>query len=240
MKLSIAQRKMVAELVIGLSICGGAYYFLVQPLKRELIAIRAQTSDALTKSPVTTPPDPAKIQALLRTVREKSERIVAGGDVARSEAEMFSRLGSLAGKFAVRIEELRSVSKSTFAQTPAPAPAPAPAPNTPPGQPGDPSAPPIAIAKDARVQYEFSARGTYANITAFLAAIDDELGYSIVRSVRMVPVGEGESDLISVSVRTEHFDFDTTALNAILNAPAVAAAPESAPPSPSGPGGTHR
>lgn len=237
MKLSAAQRKIASEFVIGLSICGAAYYFLVQPLKRELIVLNTQTAEALASSPVTAPPDPAKVQSLLRSVREKADRILDNGKVARSEAEMFARLNGLAARYEVRIEELRSTAKSPLSppSNTGPAIEPANSPNAP-----GPAATPLVpvLLKDFRVQYEFTARGSFANATAFIAAIEDELGYSVVRNVRIVPFAEGDTDVVTLSVRTEHFDFDLSALNALLGTGAVAAAPE--PTGNAAPGGTQR
>jgi hypothetical protein len=238
MKLTVAQRKMFAELVIGLSICGAAYYFLVQPLKKELAAVRAQTSATMAVATVPTPPDPAKLAAIIQSVKDKSERIAAGGVVARSEAEMFSRLGSLAKRFDVRIDELRSVSKSTIsvASPAAPAPAPGPPagpPGGPPGGPIDPIAGLVIPPKDTRVQYEFSARGAYPSVAAFLAAIGTDLGHSVVRTVRLSPAGATDPKMLSVSVRTEHADFDVAAVNAALTAPP---GPPGTPGSPGTPG----
>lgn len=218
MKLSQAQRKMVAEVFVGLAMCGAAYYFLVQPLRKELMDVRAQVSAALAKAPITTPPDPAKVAALMENVKAKADRVQAAGEIARNESAMFARVSDLASSFNVRIEELRPSNKATQAAfVPLGVATPSPG-ATPPAGGAIALAP--ATPKDSSVSYEFAARGTYPDITAFITALGSELGYTVVRGVRMnTGGGDGKSSIL-VNIKTEHFNIDVSAALALTSAPA--------------------
>lgn len=209
MKLTVSQRKVAAELFVGLAVCGAAYYFAVQPLKRELQDLRTKIRAAQAKDSIAAPPDPAKVAALFESIRIKSAAIAEQGEIARSEASMFARLNELASKFSVRIDELRSTGSSAAAGAHAPAaPSPAPAP------PPDPAVPPI---RDTRTTYEFTARGAYADVAAFLGAIGSDLGYAVVRGVRLVPTGEATPNQLAVTIQTEHFEFDVAAMKRLAS-----------------------
>lgn len=213
MKLASAQRKTAAELVIGLAICGAAYYFLVQPLKRELFSLRAQSQTAASKAPVATPPDPAKVASLIENIRAKCQTICQRGEIARSEAAMFSQITQIASRFSIQIDELRVNTNARPGSTVTAAPPPG-AGN--PAQPPDPAIP--VPPKDTRTAYEFAARGSYPNVAAFLSALGSDLGYAVVRDVRISPPAEASPDQISVTVRTEHFAFDVGAVSALVDA----------------------
>jgi hypothetical protein len=54
------------------------------------------------------------------------------------------------------------------------------------------------------------AIASYEDIAAFAASIRNELGYAVIRSMRLTPVQDEHARLVRAFIETEHYSFDTT------------------------------
>lgn len=221
-------RKIACEFAIGLMVCGGAYFFLVNPAASELNRTRAEMTrvhQASTGTPGISSLSEAQVRDLRRFTSERAHEIARRSAPARDEAAMFTSVMDLAARHAVRINQLQPSTTTLLAQTAAPdANALPPAMDAAPTPP-DPYAPPRL--KDQRVAYTLNVAATYSDLAAFLNSLQHKLGYTNVKSVRCSPAGHDAPDLVQATIETEHFSFDLVGVKAEPVAPvATAPAPE--------------
>src|SRR5438445_387647 len=69
--------------------------------------------------------------------------------------------------------------------------------------------------KDTSSGYTLSITGGYSGLSGFLADLSHDLGYTLIRSVRISQPDLTKPDLLRASVETEHFAFDVTAIKTV-------------------------
>ena len=207
-------RRMVSEFAIGLMVCAGGYFFLVNPARTQTAKVRAQIDQAQRDAegtPGLASLTDAQVRELMRVTSERAHEIATRTEPARDEASLFTAVMSLANRHNVRVDQLQPNSSEAHAPTPPPAPV-------------DPLAPPTPAPKDTRTAYTISAVAPYSDLAAFLHSLQNRLGYTVVRSVRVVPAGNDTPDFVHAIIDTEYMAFDLAAVDAqpvkpIANAP---------------------
>jgi hypothetical protein len=189
-------RPLIAHALIAVSVCAGAYLLLVQGPSGRLAAARAE-ADALAIEVSTAESLREKVpqmNAALDRVRAEAARIRTLGRPARDERGLFAAVMALAGAHDVRIDELNPTRAATSGV----------------------STPPLGAERaprsgDAQVGYTIVAIATYDDLFAFVAGLESDLGHSMVRAVRIVPLQDDRSRLVRAVIETAHYSFDTTA-----------------------------
>lgn len=211
------RRQVIPHVAIALAVCLGGYMALVDPVRHKLAAERG-AADAPAKElqqGETLQADIARMTQAMQKVTEERARIDELGRAARDERKLFASIMGLAAASNVRVDELNP------AKVVAPA-APAKAANAPAGTP----APVLVAPGDTAVGYSMTAIATYEDLAKFLRALKSELGYTQVRSVRMMPVQDDKVKLIRATIETEHYAFDASPQSAAEDAMRTAAAGE--------------
>lgn len=192
--MSGSTRTPLAHAVIGLGLVVGAHLFAVEPAAKRLATVRAEIarreSDAATLRAVQS--SLPVVEAAADRARREVDALAAGSAAARDPGALFAGLAAIAASHGVRVEQLDPF------EPPQPA---VPAPG------GDPAA---AIPRDSRLGYTMILDASYPDLAAFLAALQRELGFVRIVSVRMVP--SGEEGRISARVQTVHHAFDLAAV----------------------------
>jgi hypothetical protein len=190
------RRQILAHGAMGLAACVGAYMVLVDGPRKQLVNAHAE-EQALTEQVRTAEGlrdrVPAMTAALDQTTRQAND-IKDMGRLAREERGLFGAVMSLAGTHHVRLDELNPAKIVT-------------GPARGPGLPGQ-ATPPAAI--DTAVGYTMVAVASYEDLAAFTAAIRGELGYSVIRAIRLTPVQDERAKLVRAVIETEHYSFDTS------------------------------
>lgn len=204
-------RRLVCEFVVAAAVCAGGYYFLVDGAHAKLAAVRADIAkvqqDETARSGIGSLTD-GQVNDLLRTTAEKAARMRARSAPALNESTMFARLSELASANSVRIEQLNPVQTQGAS---------APSAGPPPGTPAAAAAASAAQdgtapAKDIRVGYSLAVTGKYPDLTAFVSALTDRLGYTIVKSVRITQPDLHNADMLRAAIETEHLAMDLSAV----------------------------
>jgi hypothetical protein len=65
---------------------------------------------------------------------------------------------------------------------------------------------------ETRAAYSISLKGDYAAIARFVAAIQSDVAFSLVRTIRLAPMGD--SDQLQATIETEHISLNTKAFAA--------------------------
>lgn len=214
---STLSRRVASEFAIGLMVCAGGYYFLVNPARNQAASIRAQIDQvqkqaAETHGMASLTDD--QTRELTRLTSERAHEIAARSAPARNEAGMFSAVMDLANRHRVRIDQLQP-NGAVAALAPVAVPMP------------DPTMPPVPPPpKDAHTGYTLSLVADYSDLTGFVNSLQSRLGYTVVRSLRAVPSGDHTPNLVHAVIETEHFAFDLAGVDTQPVKP-VANAPES-------------
>lgn len=190
------RRQLFAHGAMGLAACVGAYMALVDGPRKQLVATRTESialAEQVRAAESLRDQVPAMTAALDKIARDEAQ-MKDMGRLAREERALFAAVMSLAGANHVRIDELNPVRSVGPAKAPPP----------PPGQA------PAAPANDTTVGYTMVAIASYEDVTAFITAIRTELGYALIRSVRMTPVQDERIKLVRAVIETEHYSFDTS------------------------------
>lgn len=233
-------RRCAAEVAVGLLICGGITWFLVLPAEERLAQAQAESARAgqtPESHPTLTAPQLKQFTdnaaRLAQTVRDQSK-------LAETETELFGRLMHLADRTGIRIEQLEpgAVTRAAIGGPTQP--------GTLPNSDGTTSASSAnaaggapSAAKDGAVAYQLTITATYERLQSFLAELREDVGFVIVRSVRVSPantaggklkdVRASEGPELTAHVITEHFWFDVSQLEKAV------ALPQAAAPAPEGP-----
>lgn len=210
-------RQLLCESIIGVSLCVGAYVWLVEPQSAKLAKIEAGIG-LLSSNPNQSLPTPQEIESAQRALSEVNARITQiekASASARDESGMFAALMALAAAHRVRVDSLQPV---TLADA-GPARSATPAGAAPPPPPGAtvPEPPP----NDTRLAYSMAVVASYSDVVNFLNALQASSGYTVVRSVSMEPTEDVSPQLVRATIDTVHFSFDTSRV-----IPPVAAAAE--------------
>lgn len=193
-------RRLGAELAIGLSLCAGAYLLLVDPLERSLASTREELGALRSRasggsSAKVTPEQAAKAIAQARSFAREVRRRSAP---ALSEAEMFSAVTALAQRHHVRLDLLQPTGAPRQAAR------------------SDERSDRKPLPGDARTGCTLTFMADFSDAAAFLADLQRELGYALVRAVRLTPTAEPGTRNVTVIAETEHRAFDTSVLEAAL------------------------
>ena len=192
-------RQVVSHAAIGVSLCIGAYSFFVEPIHKRLAEAKSREDQATTEL------RPAEgmqervgaMKTALERAEQESARIRELGRPARDERDLFASITSLAEACHVRIDQLTPVVLATPGASAAAR---------------DPSAPalPTASTRDAVTGYTITAVCSYQDLAEFLLQVRSELGYSMVRSVRLTPLADERVRAVQAVIETEHYSFDAS------------------------------
>jgi hypothetical protein len=190
------RRQLVATGVIGVAVCLGGSMGVVGPAKRQLASARARVEvlNAQLRDAEAARDSTAEYTGALARVRSEARAVSDAGAMARDERQLFSALMASAAANRVRIDQLNPT--KTVAAAP------------PPAAPGAPASAPPAGDRDVAVGYSMTAVGSYGDVAAFLRSLRSELGFTTVRSVRMVPTGDDSRQTVRALIETTHWSFD--------------------------------
>lgn len=211
------------ELLLGVAVCAAGYFFVVDPAESRLAKAREQITALAAQTGASARPaiPPERAEALLKEAQERSRSIETRSALAKEQSALFAALMDLSGKHHIRVDQLQPTSGPAGRRPDrrASAPPPPPPPTGPGGAPGAagdvPRAPTI---ESACVRYSIAATGSYADLASFIGALQTELGFTRVRSVRIDPVREATTPTVQVMIETEHYAFGIGDL-AIAEAP---------------------
>jgi Tfp pilus assembly protein PilO len=248
-------RKSAPELLIGVAACTAVMMLVVDPMHVKLAEANAKVSDlqqAVAKLK-TSPGALTDAQSRTNDAQQALNAIGARGTVVLERTEMFRTLMNLAEASGVRVDQFNPTSPRG-PRRPANAPAAAapaaasmasgaPGPgaamgtnihNGPPGgTPAAPGASALAAARpnlETRAAYSISLKGDYASIARFVAAIQSDVAFSLVRTIRLAPIGD--TDQLQATIETEHVSLDTKAFAAAQAGAQSGTQPGASPTSP--------
>ena len=190
-------RSFLPELAIGSACCAAGYFFFVDPLVTKLDLAHAEV-DALTLAVTkgaNQPPAEADA-AKAKFAKEALDAIAARSAVAADQARLLQAVSTLADACNVRIEQF--------------SPAQPRGPRAVPGQ--NPVKPDPKI--EQRTALSISLTGAYADTARFVRAMQQEIGFTTLRSLRVSPTGAATPDAVSVTIDTEHVAVNAKALAA--------------------------
>lgn len=188
---ALAPRKLLAEAAIGLAIVGGAYALFVEPVERELTAVRAavRAADQHAQADADSPKRPEVARATIETSRELRAAVSAKSRLATNDALMFSAIAQLAAQHNVTIERLDPL------QDPIPQ-----------------SRTDRKSAGESAVRCDLVVTGSYASAAAFAGALARHAGFAVVRNLEIEPLAEPGKDAVRLTLETEHWAFDVAAI----------------------------
>src|SRR5262249_42252561 len=125
--------------------------------------------------------------------KASADRIEQTGRYARQEQELYAALTSAANACRVRIDQMSPSKLGSGKGGHAP---------TGPEMPEN--------GPNAAVGYTIDATATYTDLAAFLKSIRTDLGYSLIKSVRLNPTQDTKSKMVHAYIETEHFSFDAS------------------------------
>lgn len=203
--ISSALRSVAAEMVIGMSVCVGAYAVLIEPIERELDQAARMNSqvEAERRRLEQGTLEPEVARRLLDRWTLKAERLEQMGRPARDEASLMAMVSDLARERGVRIEQVQ------------PEAPPAKSGATPNATPGGAGATPAGAEPDARAALNITLIGSFQSVTGFLNALETIGGHTRVASVRLTPSPEPGSRMVTAVVRTEHFAFGVPGMRTV-------------------------
>lgn len=212
MSASPDNRRLACEFLIAAAVCGGAYYFVVDSAKTKIAAVRVEAVKAqqeeASHAGIGGLSD-AQVSDLTRTTAERVADMKARSAPAIDESSMFTRISELATANTVRIEQLNPVQMRTEnGQHTAPQ-APSPQAGTPAAQAAAEGPP---VPHDIRAGYSMSVTGKYPDLVAFIGALSERLGYTIIKSVRLSQPDLRTPDVLRVAIETEHIALDLSAI----------------------------
>ncbi|MFT3686442.1 MAG: hypothetical protein QM783_16225 [Phycisphaerales bacterium] len=177
----------------------GAYLVAVEPIAKKAADAQAEADTlALTISKAQSKPltlDPARAEQAKRALEQIEQRSLLAGDQAR----LLQAVSTLADSCDVRVEQFNPANPR--------------GPRLAPGQ-----SPPKTDKKvEQRVAFSISLSGSFASTARFLRAMQQDVGFTTIKSVHMAPVSSstpGAADTVSVTIETEHLGVNTAALTA--------------------------
>lgn len=193
------QRDTLAHGVIAATVLIGGYMLVVDRLQRQLGATRDQVA-ALTsqvqEGEQLRDRVPEMTQALSRAESQAAE-IRQRSIAADNDRALYTSLTELAQKHKVRLDELNPAAVSAK-----------PIPETAAKLPSLPTDSPTVSVEQA-FAFSMVATASYSGVAEFMHAIQTELGYSVIKSARILPVSE-EPGMVRATISTEHYAFDVT------------------------------
>lgn len=237
-------RRCAPELLIGVAVCVGAMILLVDPTQKKLAEANAKVSD-LQRSVAklrTSPGALVDAQSKTQDAKDALDAIAARGQIVTDRTEMFRTLMNAAEASGVRVDQFQPSTPRGPRKSAAPV---GPALGAAPGlnEPASPvgmqmgrgaaptSAPAVAAKQpsfESRSSFALTVKGDYAAIARFVSAIQQDVAFSIIRSIRISPgAGVGDhAESLHASIETEHLALDT---KAFLAAKVAAGSPAALP-----------
>lgn len=188
------KRQLIAHSAIGLAVCIGAYMALVDGPRKTLASLRTE-NESLAAQVATAERLHHQVPALsaaLEKASQEAARIAEFGRPARDERGLFAAMVSLAAQHDIRLDELNPLRLNVARDSATKADA-------------------ADLPQDAAVGYSMVAVGSYDHVAAFLRALSGELGYTLVRTVKLTPSVDEKVKLVRAIIETEHFSFDPSA-----------------------------
>jgi len=201
-------RSFLPELAIGSACCAAGYFFFVDPLVSKLALARAEV-DTLTLAVAKGAGRPSATDdgAKTKLAKDALDAIATRSALAADQARLLQVVSTLADTCQVRIEQFN--------------PAAPRGPRAAAGQ--SPAKPDPKI--EQRTALSISLTGTFADTARFIRAIQQDVGFTTVRSLRISPTSSTTPDVVSVTIDTEHVAVNTKALAAAQTLPAGPAQP---------------
>lgn len=205
-------RQVLIELVLGVAVCAAGFFFTVDSTQKSIAKARDEIT-ALTAQAAEQrrPPVPAdKADSVIKEATAKIKTIQDRSALAKDQSALFSALMELAGSHRIRVDQLQPVTvgnKRTASKPAAPPPPPPPS-----GSGTGPLTPAAPQIESACVRYAIAATGSYADLARFVGALQFDLGFTRVRSVRIDPVRESSTPIVQVLIETEHYAFGAGAV----------------------------
>ncbi len=200
------RRALVAEGVIGLGLCLGLHFLLVGPLQKQLDERREEVS-RLTAVVQETGTLAARMPEVMQSLQRQTRAAAAISDrgaVVRDEGAMFTSVMSLASESGVRVELMEPLKDDPLAPPP-----------------GVPDGMLLRRAGDRTLSYSISATGGYTEMCAFIHALQNDLAYTLVRSIRLSPspVATEDEHAVAAVIETAHIAVDVSLPQATAAAP---------------------
>lgn len=195
-------RSFLPELAIGSACCAAGYFFLVDPLAKKLADAHAEV-DALTLTITRSAAQPPATADSARAgfARTALDTIATRSSLASDQARLLQAVSTLADSCNVRVEQFN--------------PATPRGPRTAPGQ--------SAVKADAKIEQRsalsISLTGTYADTARFVRSMQQDVGFTTVRALRLTPTSTTTPDAVTVVIDTEHVSVNTKALETASIAP---------------------
>ncbi len=191
---SAAARPLIAQGVIGLSVCLGGYAAIVLPLRERVGAVRADLAqaEAQAREAQQLEASMAAVMDRMTEAQKRADAIIAAGALARSQEALYTVVNARAAELGVRIDEFAPVQPSGAGSAPGAS---------------DRS---VAMTADVVLRCRFVAAGSYGQIARLLEALTGQNEYTMIRSVRLWPASGAEDRLVRAEVETEHYAVDPT------------------------------
>jgi len=195
----ITIRTLVTEAVIGAAVCAGGYFMLVEPMEREIAQTRQEIAavQSLTLPDALAPLAAPDAQRLVNSTAGLRKQVADRSATALTEAGIFAAIVATANKHGLRIDEVLPIATRVSKTAPPPAPVDAAAPMVASALP--------ATGKSVQRAYSISAMGPYPSVASFLQALQNDLGLTVVRAVRITPDTTPGSSNVLCSIETEHW-----------------------------------
>jgi hypothetical protein len=198
-------RELLVVGAMGLCVCLGMRWLLVEPTAKSLAADR-QELDALQSQVERSRSEQAGAAALdeaMRQVERDRAEIEHSSQLAMDESELYSKIMSLGETLGVHIERSEIARKS---RDPRESRA---------GVPLASAEPSKAGSRVTSLQYQIEVSGSYAGLSAFIQGLQSDLGYTVVKSVELRPLAPGPGQAsdhpqVLAIIESEHFAFDAS------------------------------
>lgn len=212
---AVGSPKVVAEFAVALLACGAIHYFFIAPAAGRAASIRHQADTIASQSSNGPALTADQLTAMTDRARESARQIAERSSLARDETRLFTSVMSLADSAGVRVDQLQPLEPGPGERNPGaanPTPTP-PAPDTPTDRPLGPAA-----------GYTITLSAPFANVVEFMQRMRTDLGFTVIRSVRIAPAGDSAEAGVRAVLTTEHYAFDVSKLERF-----AAASPDDAP-----------
>lgn len=211
----------IAEFAVALLVCGAVHYFFIAPVAERAAVVRHEADALAASSGAGVALTADQLTAMTESARAEVRLVTERASLARDETRLFTSIMSLADSTGVRVDQMQPLEVAP-AERAAAAP---PPPTTTPGTP----APPEADSPDHPIRpsmgYTITLSAPFAGVIDFMHRLRTELGFTVVRSVRLSPADDSVGDRVEAVITTEHYAFDSSALEQIVNAPAAPTQP---------------
>jgi len=178
--MSPINRELIAQLIIALAVCVGAWYFLVRPKVTELNTIRSAIAQhQMNGSGSQSDPLVALAQRAV-TLRSRIEQIQQQNALTHDTSDLYATVQSLAEKHNIEIIQL---------------------------QPGADAGRRDAESLVTRREIRMSVLGSYENVAAFLEHFNDARVFIVPVSLTVSPVQRDDQPLVQVNLTCEALQF---------------------------------